>query len=152
MSKQPNERFSLTTLEMLREAGWFPGRDVSADIQQPAGFTLFPAALNALKEFGLLHIGRRGPGVEFVRTPVIIDPMLGLGEDERFIDLSEIIHTKLYPLGETEDRHGFLAIDEYSRVFLIMGDLCFVGNTVDEGLENLLNGLKKPRLFYAVAK
>ncbi|HBB87906.1 MAG TPA: hypothetical protein DC047_09845 [Blastocatellia bacterium] len=146
MMDQTSERFSAATKEMLGEAGWIPDRDVSREIQLPPGFDPFPAALKALAEFGNLHVGRRGSGVEFARTPIVLDPMLAMGEDDRFREFSGILKSNLYPLGETDDGHGFVAIDEQGRVFLIYDDLNFVGETFDSALENLLAGAKRPRL------
>lgn len=144
MSERAEERFSTQTLEMLREAGWFPGRDVSRDLKLPRGFKPFPAALKVLAEFGNLRIGRDGPGIEFRRKPVILDPMLVAGEDDRYAEFSRLLGVGLYPLGETADGHAFLAIDELGRVFFIFGDMFFVGDSFESALENLLLGKKMP--------
>lgn len=149
MSEQTGGRFSADTEQMLREAGWFPGRDVSGKLRLPPRFTPFPAALKVLGEFGGLRVGRRGPGVEFSRTPVVLDPMLCDGEDDRFDALVDLVGCALYPLGETADGHSFLAVDERGRVFLIFGDIHLIADTFEGALENLLHGLKQPRMLNA---
>ena len=141
-----SERFSAATYEMLREAGWVPDRDVSRTLKLPPEFTPFPVALEVLREFGNLRVGRRGSGVEFARTPVVLDPMLATGETDRFQEFAGVLNSGLYPLGETDDGHGFVAIDEQGRVFLVYDDLNFVGDTFESALENLLAGAKRPRM------
>jgi hypothetical protein len=140
-----NERFLPETTAMLREAGWFPGRDVSNDLQLPPDFTLFPAALAVLKEFGLLHVGQGGPGVEMARTTLDLDPMLAIYENDTFSDYEKDIQAKLYPLGEAEHGHAFLAIDERGQVYLLFGKVYWISETFDAALDNLLNGLKRAR-------
>ncbi len=131
---------------MLRDSGWFPQRNVSAALVLPLDFAPFPAALDVLSEFGNLRIGRRGPGIEFARTPVVLDPMMAVGESDRFVEFAAPLGVSLYPLGETDDGHGFITIDERGRVFLIFDDLYFVGHTFDRALDNLLRGAVRPRI------
>jgi hypothetical protein len=125
---------------MLLEAGWLPGRDVFNQLRLPAGFALFPAAQRVLQEFGMLGIGRPGPGLAFARTPVFLDPMLCQGEDDRFSDCARDLHSRLYPLGETLDGHGFIAINERGRVFWLMDAHWLIADTFDKALDNLLRG------------
>jgi hypothetical protein len=143
---EPRGRFLPETAEMLSEAGWFPGRDVFSQLRLPAEFTLFPAAQRVLQEFGMLRIGRKGPGLTSARTPVVLDPMLCVGEDDRFSDCASLLHSCLYPLGETADGHAFVAIDDRGRVFLMMDTIWFVGDTFDGALDSLLRGERRPEV------
>ena len=147
MSDCPQKRFSAPTMELLQEAGWVPGRDVSGKLQLPDDFVPFPAALNVLNEFGNLRIGKHGPGVECARIPLILNPMLATGEFDRFIEYENTLRIRLYPLGETGDGHSFIAIDEQGRIFLLFENISFVDNTFDAALDNLLNGTKPPILI-----
>src|SRR3954468_13334114 len=79
-NEQARNRFSPEVLKMLRKAGWFPGRDISDNLELPPGFQPFPAALRVLREFGLLQIGHKGSGVRRARCPGVLDPMLLIGE------------------------------------------------------------------------
>jgi hypothetical protein len=139
-SDQARGRFVPEIAEMLSEAGWFPGRDVFSQLRLPAGFTLFPAAQRVLQEFGMLRIGREGPGLTSARTPVVLDPMLCEGEDDRFSDYASLLHSCLYPLGEAYGGHLFVAIDDRGRVFLLMDAMWFAGDTFDGALDSLLRG------------
>lgn len=49
-------RFTKRTEKTLREAGWYPGRDVSAGFEFFTDKKLFPEALKVFKEFGYLHL------------------------------------------------------------------------------------------------
>jgi hypothetical protein len=142
MSERTEQRFLAATMELLREAGWFPGRDVFGDVQLPPVFVIFPAAQRVLAEFGHLVMGRQGPGIGKARSRVVIDPMLAWGEDDRFEEFENLLHTTMYPLGEISGG-AFLVIDEQGRVFIIFEDLFFVADTFDEALDDLLNGLKQ---------
>jgi len=146
MSAHFSGRFSKSIEEMLREAGWLPGRDVSRGLKLPEGFTLFPAAQRVLSEFGNLRIGKSGPGLVFARTPVVLDPALAFGEEGRFHEFAVLLKTNLYPLGETADGHSFVVIDEKGRVFLIFEEISFVDETFELALDNLLQGARQIRM------
>ncbi len=146
MTDHETGRFSTTTLEMLQAAGWFPGRDVSTALALPEGFSPFPAALDVLKEFGKLRIGQQGRGIEFARTPVVLEPKLAAGEQDRFAEFDTLLNTRLYPLGETADGHSFITIDEHGRIFLIFEEISYVDASFDAAIDNLLNGRRKPRI------
>ena len=75
-----DHRFSETVLEMLTEAGWFPGRDVIDSVKLPEGFEIFPAAIEALKEFGHLRAGEEGDGIERARSTIVFEPTLASGD------------------------------------------------------------------------
>jgi hypothetical protein len=67
--------FSSAVLEILRRAGWHEGRNVTA-IVPPPQFSLFPCAQDVLAEFGGLHIGECGAGVDCATSDVNLDPHL----------------------------------------------------------------------------
>lgn len=144
MSKK---RFSDVVENILREAGWFPGRTMgntllqsNRDLERANGFELFPAAEAAISEFGGLVVDQEGPGTVYAREPFHIDPTLAIYEGELFAECSEKLKTKLYPLGEAATGNYFLAIGEDGRVFLIMEDILSVGENIDQALENLILG------------
>jgi len=138
---ESEKRFSEEIMEMLKPSGWFSGRDVRDLIKLPDDFEVFSAALEVLKEFGLLRFGKRGAGIECARSVINCDPMLAVGESDRFSEYSEWLQSQLYPLGEVDDGHYFLVIDEMGRTFLLMNDLKLVHITFDGAIENLLKGI-----------
>jgi hypothetical protein len=72
--------------------------------------------------------------------------MLCVGEDDRFGDYASLLHSCLYPLGETAGGHAFVASDDRGRVFLVMDAIWFVGDTFDSALDSLLRGERRPEV------
>ncbi len=140
MTVERGQRFSEVSIKLLREAGWFPGRNVLKTIELSSRFPLLEPAIKVLEEFGHLKIGDWGPGIDTARMGVHIEPMLAAGEDDRFLDYARQIGSQLYTLGEAGGGHFFLAIDERGRVFLLMDDLFFVDDSFDSALDHLLIG------------
>lgn len=136
----PTDRFSSDVGRILTKCGWYAGRDVGERLRLPSDFTVFPAAKQVLREFGGLHCGERGPGIECARATLDLDPSLAEGEADRFHLYSQRIGGRLYPLGEGDDGHYFVAIAEDGRVFLIMDFLMYVADRFDHALEHLLRG------------
>jgi len=137
--------------EMVREAldaaGWFPGRVMPAqarewirELDRPDGFQVFAAAERVLTEFGGLHIRAMGPGVEAARMSIEVDPTLAFGEEDRFEACAMRLNRRLYPLGEVEGGHAFVAIAEDGRVYLLMDEPLAVVGSFDEALAALVEG------------
>lgn len=127
---------------MLVAAGWHQGRDVRGALQLPSDFDIFPAALQVLREFGMLRVGGAGVGTDRARSTLDLNPSLAEGEFDRFEPFEDRIGDKLYPLGEVDGGYGFLAIDTQGRVFWVMDFIQFVAERFDEALEVLLLGKK----------
>jgi hypothetical protein len=143
MTNERWQRLSDVSIKVLRDAGWFPGRNVFSTLRLPPGFVLLEPARRVLEEFGGLSAGEWGPGLDCARMGIDIDPMLAVGEDDRFADYSARIGSPLYPLGEAGGGDCFLAIDDKGRVFLLMDDLIlFEGETFEVALDQIFNGKK----------
>jgi hypothetical protein len=131
---------------LLRAAGWTEGRRVPVDAWAAAlggvhGFTVFPAAVRALEEFGGLRIDTSGPGTDFARTSLELDPTLALGEGEQFESYrTPMVTGCLYPLGEVGHGHAFLAIDEAGHCFMLANVAIYVGESVHSAVTNVLTG------------
>ncbi|SRR5579872_3126799 len=153
MSDQKMNQFAKPVADVLIAAGWHPGRcmiDLVAAyakaLDRPSGFQIFPCAKAALEEFGGLKVDQSGPGVDHGRNPFTIDPHVAVGEEELFDSWSQMLHTKLYPLGEAGPVAEFLAIDENGRVLLLSFDALLVGQTIEEALDHLIRGITSPPL------
>lgn len=130
---------------VLMRAGWDPGRDRSTEItawlgQLSEAFPIVGSALDVLGRFGGLDVELSGPGEEWSRQSFRIDPALALGEDDRFADFSAMLGVRLFPLGEVGNQ-AFLALGEDGRVYALMLDLWWVGDSIDEAVERLVRGL-----------
>ncbi|HXG98829.1 MAG TPA: SUKH-3 domain-containing protein [Sphingomicrobium sp.] len=134
------DRFVPEVVKMLAEAGWHPGRDVRESLRLPADFELFPAAERVLSEFGNLKCGENDPGRGSARSTLRLDPSLAEGESDQFDRFSPSIGRRLYPLGEGDDGHFFVAIDDQGEVYILMDWTKFIGRTFDIALTNLLLG------------
>lgn len=145
-----SHRFSDSTLAALNDAGWFPGRTVTPQVERwkaalaSGGLRIFPAAEEALREFGGLRAGAWRAGEESAQMPFHLDPLLAQPDRNLFAAPSHLVSRPLYPLGEVADGHAFLAITDDGRVFMFMEDLWLVGSTIHEALEALLEGKEKP--------
>lgn len=137
------ERFPPRVHEDLLAAGWRPGRNVAAAVDEWLERTgidrelpVFDAAREALDEFGGLDIPQRGsggkpnggftsrfyPGPERPTTPEIHE-------------FAGIIERPVFPIGGNDDGPSHLVIDVDGRVFLLSPfDDLVVGDTLDTAL------------------
>lgn len=127
-----NKRFVKFVETILVEAGWFYGRSIkplvsvwNIKLKSVNNMELFPIAEIILNEFGGIKvIKKEGHSMQSFE----IDPTLALGEDDRFMNYSKLLNTKLYPLGEALGGYYFLAVAENGQVFWLMDDIYIIGN------------------------
>lgn len=144
-----SHRFSQEVLRILAEAGWRPGRDVETELEKPADFTIFPAAQEALREFGNLKVGSPGSGVEWERVSVDLDPGLAEGRRDVFVRAARACGKRemLYPLGKIPELDFFLGMDPQGRVFAFSDSdndsekYWYIASSFDRALERLLSGI-----------
>jgi hypothetical protein len=101
---------------------------------------MFPSAERVLLEFGGLKVDQRGFGETCAREPFEVDPALAAYEGDRFSELSPLVSTNLYPLGEAFGGNCYWAIGEDDRLYIVMDDIQLLGKDTDEALENLILG------------
>jgi len=146
------KRFSEFTEKILLNAGWFENRNCKENLKEwkdelkksDPDFEIFLKVEVALLEFGEIHIKQRESGIDFARETLEINPLLCVGESDRFADFESEIGEKLYPLGEGGGNHFFIAIAESGKIYGLMMEILLIANTFDEALENLILG-KKPQ-------
>ena len=140
-------RFSREVEDVLRCAGWLPGRrvDLGQWKNSLSEFVWHDAAENFLREFGGIRVEASGPGVDCAREPFEFDPELAIGEGGRFLELSEVYGKKFFPLGETGQGEFFLAIDEKSVVYLLAA-VALRFDVVDRALDHLVTGVAPERI------
>ncbi|MEV0272865.1 SUKH-3 domain-containing protein [Hamadaea sp. NPDC050747] len=127
----------------LRAAGWFRGRVVETAEWNRAlledGFgEMHPAARSFLTEFGAICVDHAGPGVTSAREPFDLDPLLCLGEADRFLAWSEVVGRSIYPVGDLDDRY-LLGLDEDSTLYLVATWLATFGR-LPQALDALVLG------------
>ncbi|MFD9704138.1 SUKH-3 domain-containing protein [Lentzea sp. NPDC059081] len=131
--------FSPEVRESLLKAGWTPGRRVDT-VRWTSGFTAaglppHAAAVEFLAEFGGLSFSpvddwSLGSRFEF-------DPLLCIGEEDRFHEWSADLGSRLFPLGEFDGGRYFLGIDEERTVYLVETWLASFGRG-PQAVENLI--------------
>jgi hypothetical protein len=138
-------RFRDVTQRALERAGWFPGRSVNdfvanAEVRLSPEFQLFASARAALLEFGGLQLNPVGRGVNVSLARVVLEPTLAWGEEDRFGGYQPILGKRLYPLGEYDNGHFFIAMDEAGAVHLIGVTFVTVAPTMDLALDGFILG------------
>lgn len=138
------ELSSRETERVLRAAGWYPGRriDVSGWVceLEESGFLMHEAAVEFLSEFGGLRVNVHGPGISCVKEPFELDPLLCLGEDDRFRGWGNTLGKHLAPLGELDHGRFFLGIDAHAVIHLVVDWVASFG-PVSEALDRLILGI-----------
>ncbi|MER8235672.1 SUKH-3 domain-containing protein [Streptomyces sp. NPDC094049] len=134
---------------VLREAGWHPGRAVDTrgwkERLEQDGFRSHAAAEDFLREFGGLAVGHGGAGITRAREPFDLDPLLALGEADRFGEWGEEIGHHLFPVGELDRGHAFLGLDEDGGLYVVANWLARFG-PMPEAMENLVLGVMPVRM------
>ncbi|MGW4777222.1 SUKH-3 domain-containing protein [Streptomyces filamentosus] len=129
---------------VLREAGWHPGRTVDTagwkQRLEQDGFRSHAAAEGFLREFGGLAVGHGGTGITRAREPFDLDPLLALGEADRFGGWGEEIGHHLFPVGELAGGHAFLGLDEDGELYVV-DDWPGRFGRMPEAMENLVLGV-----------
>ncbi|MFG1887511.1 SUKH-3 domain-containing protein [Micromonospora sp. NPDC049051] len=146
---RPDERdLPPRVAQALKAAGWNPRRRVSVSDWEaalaPEGFTMHAPARAFLTEFGGLAVPASGPGRDYARTGVRLDPMLCLGQRAWFTSLDAPTAGQLYPIGEEHDGHASLAIDAEGTIFMLFDDQIKRLGPGATGLARLLEGEDAP--------
>ncbi|NUP23769.1 MAG: SUKH-3 domain-containing protein [Streptomyces sp.] len=116
-------KFSSDVADVLRTSGWDPQRTVDPTQWtlpfEERGIRAHQQAQEFLAEFGGLNVDISGPGVNCAREPFELDPLLCLGEEDRFSEWGEELGLQLFPLGELDQGRFFLGMDENGVVYLV---------------------------------
>ncbi|MGW1728715.1 SUKH-3 domain-containing protein [Streptomyces sp. NPDC002306] len=131
--------------KVLRDAGWTCDRQVDPEAWLSAleadGFLQRHHAVSAfLAEFGGLAVHISGSGISCARVPFVFDPMLCLGEEDRFSEWSGEIKKSIFPIGLLDGRFC-LGIDEDSEIYLVETWVASFGR-MPEAMSNLILGVE----------
>lgn len=148
--KYPSERDEKHVRETLERAGWYPGRQVEAQVEawskQSAqhGLVMFKAARDALLEFGGTQVDVQGSseGINVAKLSFLINPESLLDDAYLMEQTSLEIGHKMYPIGELEGGYPYLAIDDRGWVFILHEKNYLVAKSMAEALGCLLLGLR----------
>jgi hypothetical protein len=134
-------RFSREAVPALRAAGWFPGRDVAdlvADwLREERALTPFPAAMDALGEFGGL---RFSPPVEEQGRTVVVRPSGGMVSPQTYVGAAQTIGVPVFPLAVSTDGALEFIVDTTGQVWLARETGFEAWGPVDEMMTRLALG------------
>ncbi len=139
-------RFSDYTQQRLKDAGWFPNRNIANKIQYPKQVEIFPIAYEIISEFGNLQIGTEysmQPGIELATAALWIEPSKAIAH-ESIESAQEIIGEKVYPIGLVDFDNssiGAIYVNQIGCVFRLGDTEDFYGNDFDKALQKMLEGI-----------
>ncbi|WP_234399680.1 SUKH-3 domain-containing protein [Paenibacillus popilliae] len=128
---------SKETLKMLRESGWFEGRnidikEIEENLEQ-LGYVVFQEVKNFLKEFGNLVI-EDTLNEETHNTSIRFTNYYAHGS---FVSEEKYAKEKLIPVGKIDSDYLVLLVSESGKIYCSTGKL---GDSALEAWENLING------------
>lgn len=135
-------KFSNQVELILKSAGWHEGRNVLNKLKLP--YDDYPSiAIKFLARFARL----KGSCITmpFTATQVnfSIDPEVNLQDllnDDTFSYYSNIIGSKLFPIGHTDSGNGYEICCDNDGNLYELGEYCFfVGNSLYQGIENVIS-------------
>ena len=134
---------------VLRSAGWHAGRrmdltDWATQLDADGFGPMHAAATRFLGEYGALYVDGGGSGAARIRDPFELDPLLCLGESDRFLAYSRRVGRPIYPLGELDQRY-FLGLDETAELYFV-GEWLGSYGPLPLGFDNLVLGNEPYRL------
>jgi hypothetical protein len=131
--------FSKEIKQLLREAGWHPGRNVKGSYILPvSGYP--PFVVNFLNEYASLKIDCMKHEFFSSVDELLISPEEGKYEYEAdgfYTYYNELLKTRLFPLGLFSPTYN-VCCDETGRIFLIGEYCCYRGKNLHEGIENIM--------------
>ncbi|MER6527716.1 SUKH-3 domain-containing protein [Streptomyces sp. NPDC001508] len=136
-------RWSPQTDEVLRRAGWRPGRAVPTEtweavLLERGGFVAHEAARRFLAEFGGLVTYGWPVDPVVTGSAVRFDPLPDAWEAEAFASMSREAGTALYPVGRADGGGSRLGIAEDGALHLATERVERLGGTADEALDRLI--------------
>jgi len=143
-------RFTTEVERVLREAGWFPTRCVSAaEYVNPlteVGYRPFPLAIKILENLGGLEINPPESNSNlFFPGKIILDPVYAASSEfDRVARWQEQYDLRLFPMGEYEPMFILLCA-ENGRIFGAREHhFDWLGDTIESALELLILARTRP--------
>ncbi|MGW3653336.1 SUKH-3 domain-containing protein [Streptomyces sp. NPDC000878] len=136
-------RWSTETDQVLRKAGWQPGRSVPTAtwewiLRERGEFEVHEAARRFLAEFGgLVTYGWPADSI-LTRSAIRFDPLKAEWDSATFARLSEEAGTHLCPIGQAGNGNSYLGIAADGAVYLAREHGELLAETVDQALDRLV--------------
>ncbi|GGW91081.1 SUKH-3 domain-containing protein [Streptomyces lomondensis] len=144
MSDGYTRDWSPQTEDVLRRAGWRPGRSVptvtwESVLHERGAFAAHDEARRFLSEFGgLVTYGWPADSIT-TSSAIRFDPVRAQWQDERFARAGREAGAPLYPVGTADEGASFLGITEDGALHLMRGDRVeLLAPTTDRALARLV--------------
>ncbi|MDX3751161.1 SUKH-3 domain-containing protein [Streptomyces sp. AK08-02] len=136
-------RWSTETEQVLRRAGWQPGRSVptatwESILRERGEFKVHETARRFLAEFGGLVTHGWPPDSILTQSAIRFDPLKAEWDSETFARLSEEVGTLLCPIGQADSGNSYLGIAVGGAVYLAREHTELLAEGVDQALERLV--------------
>lgn len=137
-------------VKILREHGWHEERNYDMHdllkILSCEGYVIFDYAETILKSLGGISINFDG-GRDYKSPQFNFDPLFAVGEIKRLKDAERIAQEDLYPIGEMVQT--FTYVGRSKKIYFgDWGELYWIGNSIEDYLNNLFDRKIKPKLLY----
>ncbi|MDN0193719.1 SUKH-3 domain-containing protein [Streptomyces sp. S.PNR 29] len=135
--------WSPQTDEVLRRAGWRPGRSVPTDtwesiLRERGSFVVHEAARRFMSEFGgLVTYGWPADSIT-TSSAIRFDPLGAEWQDERMARASREAGAALYPVGTADGGAGLLGITEDGALHLVRDRVELLATTTSQALDHLV--------------
>jgi hypothetical protein len=135
--------WSSQTEEVLRRAGWRPGRSVPTGtwewiLRERGSFVAHDAARRFLSEFGALMTYGWPADTITTSSAIRFDPLKAGWQDERVAAASREAGASLYPVGTADEGAGFVGITADGALHLIRDRVELLAETPDRALDRLV--------------
>lgn len=132
--------FTNKVQQSFREAGWFPGRNVSCKYKDVNKINEFPKSLkDFLFEYGnLIALDAKRYESEVINKLLITLDYAEFEDEKDYQYYYELFGKTIYPFAKFDEDGYRIACDNEGKVYMI-GDYYFIiGNNLQEGVENLI--------------
>lgn len=133
------QEFDPAVLALLKEAGWYPGRNSGDSISLPTDYAPFPLVQEVLSELGGLRVGRTGPGIDQATCTIDFTPSIAEGTAT---DVYQLAKRPIYPLGDLDGGNALIFIDDTECVYMLTDELEVLGKSISSALRSLLLGVR----------
>ncbi|GAA3496225.1 hypothetical protein GCM10019016_033260 [Streptomyces prasinosporus] len=143
MSDDLTRGWSRRTEDVLRRAGWGPGRAVPTGtwesvLRERGGFVVHGAADAFLSEFGgLVTYGWPADSIT-TSSAIRFDPLQAAWQGERFAEASREAGTPLCPVGTADQGASLLGVSEDGVLHLVRKRAEPMGTSIDRALDRLV--------------
>ena len=153
--KEQNElhhvfKYDVVLQQILDRAGWHPGRKCQKWAAKQKrhlereGFTVYPATIRVLEEFGELKIGDLAAYGKSEQAAVHVEPETSQAAVDLFKEYEILTKIELCPLGTYGDE-DFIGISPDGSVYYVGDWIWYLGDSFAHAIEGLILGKERAK-------